>query len=339
MKYLITGGCGFLGSNLSAEVLSRGEELIVFDNLSRHGASFNLEWLQEQGKFHFVHGDIRNPHDIERTLEEHTPEIIFHLSGQVAMSTSLEAPRRDFEINALGGINLLEAVRHLVPEAIVVYSSTNKVYGDLEHIEYEETPTRYVAPQYPDGFDESLGLDFRTPYGCSKGSADQYMGDYAHMFGLKTIVFRHSSIFGGRQFATYDQGWVGWFVQQALDIQSGKLKEPFTISGNGKQVRDIVFAGDLVRCYFSAIENIEQTRGQVFNIGGGMENTLSLLELFSMLESKLNVKMAYRQLPFRASDQKIFCADFKKATQRFGWRPTINKQEGIEKMIAWCANS
>ena len=211
MKYLITGGCGFLGSNLASEVLKRGEKLIIVDNLSRIGSADNLIWLKKQGDFRFIHADIRNANDVTRVISEVKPDVIFHLAGQVAMTTSISDPRMDFEINALGTLNVLEAVRQHVPEAIVIYSSTNKVYGDLEWVKYEEIDTRYITPYYPKGFDENTPLDFRSPYGCSKGAADQYMLDYARMFDLRTVVFRHSSMYGGRQFATYDQGWIGWF--------------------------------------------------------------------------------------------------------------------------------
>lgn len=335
MRYLITGGCGFLGSNLAAEVMKRGEELFVFDNLYRTGTEQNLEWLKQQGKFKFYHSDIRSYNDVEYAIRDSKPDVIFHLAGQVAMSTSLENPRFDFEVNVVGGNNVLEAVRKFSPNTIVTYSSTNKVYGDLEWVNYTETPKRYLADGFDKGFDEKVMLDFQSPYGCSKGATDQYMIDYSKMFGLQTIVFRHSSIFGGRQFATSDQGWIGWFVKQALDIKAGKLKEPFTISGTGKQVRDVLFGTDLMSCYFSAIKNIDKSKGQAYNIGGGMENSLSLLELFDFLEAELDVKMNYRQLDWRKSDQKVFVADISKATETFNWAPEVTKREGLLKMIDW----
>lgn len=339
MRYLITGGCGFLGSNLAAAVLKQGDELFVFDNLYRTGTEKNLEWLRSIGEFKFFHADIRSYNDVEYAIKEAKPDVVFHLAGQVAMTTSLDNPRFDFEVNVIGGNNVLEAVRKHCPEAIVTYSSTNKVYGDLEDIEYIETPTRYIAKGYEKGFAETLSLNFQSPYGCSKGATDQYMRDYARMFGIRTIVFRHSSIFGGRQFATADQGWIGWFVKQAADIKNGKLKEPFTISGNGKQVRDILFADDLISCYFSAVKNIERTQGQVYNIGGGIDNSLSLLELFGILEQKLDLKMNYKQLAWRKSDQKVFVADIDKALQEFGWKPEKSKVQGIDHMYEWVRNS
>jgi CDP-paratose 2-epimerase len=335
MRYLITGGCGFLGSNLAGEVLNRGEDLLIFDNLSRVGSSSNLEWLKSKGSFCFVHGDIRSASDISRVVSTFQPDVVFHLAGQVAMTTSLENPRLDFEINALGTFNLLEAVRNSTPNAIVIYSSTNKVYGDLENFSYKETPTRWEVEGFPEGFDEEVGFDFRSPYGCSKGAADQYMLDFARNFGLRTIVFRHSSIFGGRQFSTFDQGWVGWFIKQAILTKKGALSKPFTISGDGKQVRDVLFASDLIRCYFLAVEHWENSIGKAYNIGGGYQNSLSLLELFSLLEDELNVKLSFSKIPWRANDQKVFIANSKRARQDFGWFPQIGKNDGIKLMIQW----
>lgn len=335
MKYLITGGCGFLGSNLASEVLKRGEELAIFDNLSRLGSVENYQWLNGKGEFRFIHGDIRDPFAVEKNIADFKPDVIFHLAGQVAMTTSIANPRLDFEVNALGTLNVLEVVRKHTPECIVIYSSTNKVYGDLEWIKYEETDTRYITPDYPNGFDENIPLEFHSPYGCSKGAADQYMLDYARMFNLQTVIFRHSSMYGGRQFATYDQGWIGWFCQKALEIKKGVLKEPFTISGSGKQVRDVLHAEDMKRLYFAAVAHIDKARGRAFNIGGGIENSLSLLELFGFLEKELDVKMAYTKLPWRNSDQKVFVADIVKAKQLLGWNPKISSNTGVDKMIKW----
>ena len=196
MKYLITGGCGFLGSNLALEVLSKDEDLYIFDNLYRESSYKNLEWLKHRGKFKFIHADVRNRDDVENMIKSIKPDIIFHLAGQVAMTTSLENPRMDFEVNTLGSLNILESVRKYLPDSIIIYSSTNKVYGDLNYLKYQEKETRYIAVDYPNGFDENLKLDFHSPYGCSKGAADQYMLDYARIFGLNTVVFRHSSMYG-----------------------------------------------------------------------------------------------------------------------------------------------
>ncbi len=335
MKYLITGGCGFLGSNIASEILKRGQELIVFDSLYRFGSHQNLEWLKDKGEFEFVHGDIRNANDVERIVKTCKPDVIFHLAGQVAMTTSIANPRMDFEINVGGSFNLLNSVRLYSPESTVIYSSTNKVYGDLEQFRYIETATRYECIEKPRGFDESVNLDFHSPYGTSKGSADQYMLDFARIFGLKTAVFRHSSMFGGRQFATSDQGWLGWFTQKAIEIKNGTAKGPFTISGNGKQVRDLLYASDCVALYLKAAKNIETIKGQAFNIGGGIENSSSLLELFHTLEQELDIKMTYQKLPPRESDQRVFVADITKANRMINWTPRVEKSQGIRNMIEW----
>lgn len=339
MKLLITGGCGFLGSNLAEDALLRGNELAIFDNLYRNGSRDNLAWLQSQGSFRFEHGDIRNQNDITRVVQSFKPDVIFHLAGQVAMTTSIANPRMDFEVNVVGTHNLLEAVRLYVPDAIVVYSSTNKVYGDLEQYTYQETDTRYQCIDRPNGFDEATPLEFHSPYGCSKGAADQYMLDYARIFGLKTVVFRHSSMYGGRQFATYDQGWIGWFCQKAVETKKAVAKESFTISGTGKQVRDVLHAEDMKNLYFAAVENIETVKGQVFNIGGGIANSLSLLELFSLLENITCVKLNYKKLPVRESDQRVFVADITKANKLMGWYPKVDTVGGVKKMLDWVERS
>ncbi len=339
MKCLITGGCGFLGSNIASKILEEGDELIIFDSLYRFGSYQNKEWLETQGKFIFIHGDIRNTNDVERAVKTHKPDVIYHLAGQVAMTTSIEDPRMDFEVNVGGSFNLLNAVRLYSPESTIIYSSTNKVYGDLEQFEYRETEIRYECIDKPNGFDEVVHLEFHSPYGTSKGSADQYMLDFSRIYGLKTAVFRHSSMFGGRQFATADQGWLGWFIQKAVEIKNGTAKEPFTISGNGKQVRDLLYASDCVSLYLKAAENIESIKGQAFNIGGGYENSSSLLELFHFLEQELDIKMTYKQLPVRESDQRVFVADITKVKNLIGWQPQVGKVEGIRKMIEWVSSS
>lgn len=336
MKYLINGGCGFLGSNMAEYYLEKGDEVIVFDNLYRFGSEKNLEWLNSlNGKFKFIKGDIRNIYEIEKVIQEEKPDVIFHFAGQVAMTTSIENPYFDFEVNTKGVINVLESVRKYSPESIICFSSTNKVYGDFEYVNFIEKDLRYIPEGFENGFDETTHLDFHSPYGCSKGAADQYMLDYARIFGLKTIVFRHSSIFGGRQFATKDQGWVGWFCQKAYEIKNKIETEQFTISGTGKQVRDILFSSDLMECYRLAIENIETTKGQVYNVGGGMENSYSLLELFKELENELNIKMDYKELPWRESDQRVFVADISKAERDFGWKPKVSKKDGLLSMYRW----
>ena len=335
MRYLVTGGCGFVGCNIAAQLIERGAAVAVFDNLAREGTAENLKWLKSLGEFELVRGDIREESDVRSLIERTKPEVIFHLAGQVAMTMSMREPRRDFATNVLGSFNLLEAVRQTCPEATIIYSSSNKVYGALAHVQLKEEASRYSAVNCPNGVDENAPLDFQTPYGCSKGAADQYMLDYARVFNLNTAVFRHSTIFGGRQFATFDQGWVGWFCQQALETKRKPERKPFTISGDGKQVRDLLFVDDCVACYFAAAQNIKKARGQAFNIGGGMANSSSLLELFEFLENELKVKLKYTQLPWRHSDQKFFVADNGKAESLLGWKPRINKREGILKTIEW----
>jgi CDP-paratose 2-epimerase len=335
MKYLITGGCGFLGSNISRELIKRGHDVAIFDSLYRYGSHENLNWLKSHGELLFIHGDIRNANDVERTVKIHKPDVIYHLAGQVAMTTSIDDPRMDFEVNVCGSFNLLNAVRLYSPESTIIYSSTNKVYGDLEQFSYRETETRYECIEKPNGFDEEVNLEFHSPYGASKGSADQYMLDFSRIYGLNTVVFRHSSMFGGRQFATADQGWLGWFIQQAIEIKNDTATAPFTVSGTGKQVRDLLYASDCVELYIKASENINKIKGQAFNIGGGIKNSLSLLELFSLLENELEISMEYTRIAPRASDQRVFVSDITRIKNLIGWEPKIDKIQGVRNMIDW----
>lgn len=344
MKVLITGGCGFLGSNLAAAYLQDGAQVIVIDALFRRGSASNLVWLESQaapGRFHFIQADLAEADTVMAAFRRHAPfDYICHVGGQVAMTTSLTDPARDLKTNVLGTFHVLEAARALSPQALIAYSSTNKVYGDLERLRYEETLTRYCLPDYPDGLDESLALDFSTPYGCSKGAADQYVRDWSRVYGLKTVVFRHSSIFGGRQFASFDQGWVGWFCQKAIEQKcahlAGLTPEPFTIAGTGKQVRDVLHAHDLIRLYQSAYANRERMTGEIFNIGGGAANSLSLLELFDLLSELLDIPpLEYTSTPRRTSDQDCFIADITKAQLFLGWSPAISCREGVSRMLAW----
>ena len=338
MKILINGGCGFLGSNLASYGIENGHTITVFDNLSRVGSTSNLEWLRTLGDFEFIHGDTRNKNDVENLIKAGQFDAIFHLAGQVTMTKSIENPYRDFEINTMGTVNVLDSIRKYSPQTSIFYSSTNKVYGDLEQYTYKETDTRYICEEFPNGFDESVNLDFRSPYGCSKGAADQYMLDYARIFGVKATVFRHSSMYGSRQFATYDQGWVGWFVQKAIEKYQNPNTDPFTISGNGKQVRDLLQAKDMISLYYTALEHVDDVCGQAYNIGGTMKNSLSLLELFAMLEGMLGIKMEYTQIAPRQSDQKVFVADISKISEKIGWKPEVSAEEGVSRMIEWVKN-
>jgi len=336
MKILITGGCGFLGTNLSKSILDNNvDELFIFDNMTRDGSELNLNWLREYGNFKYYKNDIRNHEEVYKVVKDIKPDVIFHLAGQVAMTTSIQNPRLDFETNVLGTINILESIRKFSPDTFVIYSSTNKVYGDLEWVNYNENETRYLAETYLNGFPEDIPLSFQSPYGCSKGSADQYLLDYHRIYGINTAVFRHSSMFGQRQFSTYDQGWIGWFCQKAIEIKNGNLNESLTISGNGKQVRDVLFADDMVDLYLKAVENKTDISGQAFNIGGGYQNSLSLIELFNILETELDIEITQSNLPARISDQKVFIADIKKANKLIKWNPKIDKLTGIRRMLDW----
>jgi len=345
MKVLVTGGCGFLGSNIVNALLSRGAEVIVVDALSRTGSASNLTWLKSAASRHQLRHFsvlVQDREAIRSLIEAHSPlDWVVHLAGQVAMTTSLSDPATDFDTNVLGAFNILEATRQHSPNATLTYSSTNKVYGDLGHLRYSETPTRYLAVDYPAGFDESLPLDFASPYGCSKGAADQYFRDWHRSFGLRTTVFRHSSIYGGRQFSTYDQGWIGWFCAKAIEQQqrlpAHQPAEPFTIAGTGKQVRDVLHAADLIQFYLAAYEHKDATAGEIFNIGGGVSNSLSLLELFALLEEILSLSqpLAYQKNPRRHSDQDVFIADISKAQNILGVTPRVSAREGIVSMLDW----
>jgi len=338
VKWLITGGCGFVGSNLANVLMLDGEEVLILDSLYRRGSTNNLNWLRScfgESSFRFFQADIRDTDSVTRIIKESRPDVIAHLAGQVAMSTSLSNPRLDFEVNAGGTFNVLEAVRLHSSTTIVLYSSTNKVYGSLDQIRVEELETRYILPDYPVGLNEDIPQDGHSPYGCSKLAADQYTRDYSRMYGIPTVVFRHSSMYGARQFATYDQGWIGWFCQKSVEAAQPGHK-PFSISGNGKQVRDVLHATDLINVYRLAAANINTTAGRIYNIGGGVENSLSLLELFSLLEKINGYPVHYYQSEWRPGDQKVFIADTTRGNQDFGWSPKVDKEAGIRRMLEWC---
>jgi CDP-paratose 2-epimerase len=336
-NYLITGGCGFLGSNIASALLAKGCRVVLLDNLSRVGSAENLNWLRTLGRPEFIHGSSLEVQTLRDTVAAARPDAIFHLAGQVAMTTSLKDPVGDFRTNVEGTINLLETVRHHAPEAAFIFSSSNKVYGALDGVRLVESSTRYEAPEHPAGINESQSLDFRTPYGCSKGAADQYVLEYARTYGLNTAVFRHSTIYGGRQRSTFDQGWVGWFCMQALAQKANPASEPFTISGNGKQVRDLLYVSDAVSCYLAASERINCIKGHAFNIGGGSNNSCSLLELFDVLRDILGVSLNYRCLDWRHEDQRFFVADNSKIESMLGWLPVVSKNDGVEKTLRWIA--
>ena len=332
LKILITGGAGFIGSNIAKNYIEKGDKVIIFDNLSRNRSQYNLNWLKEIGNFDFIKGDIDDKNQVNKLLENNKDiDILYHQAAQVAVVLSIKNPRKDFNSNALGTFNILEAVRKYTPGAIVIYPSTNKVYGELGELRMEEKNKRYefTNKKYKGGINESHNLDFHSPYGCSKGAADQYVRDYARIFGLKTITFRQSCIYGYRQMGIEDQGWVAWFIIKLI------LGNPVTLFGTGKQVRDILFIDDLVNAYQMAIDNVNKTSGQIYNMGGGYKNSLSLLELIDLLEDISGNRLEYSFSNWRLGDQKIFITDTSRAQKDFGWEPKMSKREGIKKLYKW----
>ncbi|MCL5266460.1 MAG: GDP-mannose 4,6-dehydratase [Chloroflexi bacterium] len=329
MKALVTGGAGFIGCNLADRLLRRGESVIIYDNLSRRGADANLAWLRQVhgGAFGFAQGDLR---DYPRLLEAaRGVEVVYHLAGQVAVTSSVIDPRGDFEANALGTFNALEAARLVGDNPIFLFASTNKVYGAID-AEVVEEPTRYVLPGWPHGIPETQPLDFHSPYGCSKGSGDQYVRDYARIYGLRSVVFRQSCIYGTRQFGIEDQGWVAWFVIAAVQ---GK---PITIYGDGKQVRDVLFVDDLLDAFDAAVSRIDVARGQIYNIGGGPGNTMSVWQEFGPLLSELlGREIEVSCGDWRPGDQLIYVSDIRKAYHDLGWQPKIGVREGITRLHEW----
>ena len=335
MKILITGGLGFLGSNLAAKTLDAGHHVCIFDNESRTGASVNKKWLKETNPgIEILQGNVSDFTMVKDCFKKFQPDAVAHLAGQVAMTTSISDPLLDFNTNALGTVNVLKCILESGKKIPILYSSTNKVYGDLEQYQYEINGLRYQCTDFPKGFDESVPLEFHSPYGCSKGAADQYILDFHRIYDVPGIVFRHSSIYGGRQFSTADQGWIGWFCKQALLVHQGSV-DTIEISGTGNQVRDLLFADDAVDLYLKAIENFESLQGNAFNIGGGIDNSLSLNELFAVLEKKLGIQIHIQRNENRASDQKVFVADTSKIESFLSWTPQVNKDQGIDRMIEW----
>lgn len=328
---LITGGAGFIGSNYADRCISRGEKVVIFDNLSRHGAKTNLDWLRQkhgEKSFQLVVGDVRHAEEIKAAA--HEARRIVHLAAQVAVTTSVTDPRNDFEINAMGTFNTLEAARLSGNHPSFVYSSTNKVYGGMENVKVIEKETRYDYADLPLGASEEQILDFHSPYGCSKGTGDQYVRDYARIYDLPTTVFRQSCIYGLRQFGVEDQGWVAWFIIAAI------TGHPISIYGNGKQVRDILFVDDLLNAYDAALQHPDKAAGQIFNVGGGRENTISVwLEFAPMLEKLLGKKIEVSWGDWRPGDQPVYISDIRKAQQVLGWSPKISAQEGITRLFNW----
>jgi CDP-paratose 2-epimerase len=334
-KWIITGGAGFIGCHTAARFHAAGDRVIIVDNLSRRGAAENLAWLRQQGITDFVKADVRDSRAMYKLLAEHAEsEAILHLAAQVAVSTSVVDPRTDFEINALGTFNVLEAVRTAAAgRPAVLYSSTNKVYGGMEHVRTVERDGRYEYDDRPMGIDESEPLDFHSPYGCSKGAGDQYVRDYARIYGLKTVVFRQSCIYGTRQFGIEDQGWIAWFCLAAA------FGQPFTIFGDGKQIRDTLWVDDLIDAYERSLERIDTVRGETFNLGGGPRNTLSLLELVAELERSSDGPLRPCFAAWRPGDQRVFVADIRKAERFLGWKPTVSTRDGVSRLVDWIGHN
>lgn len=327
---LITGGAGFIGSNLANYLLRKGADVTIYDNLSRDNVKKNLKWLRSNfANFKVMKADIRDFEKLKKAVKKKT--IVFHEAAQVAVTTSVEDPVIDFEINARGSLNLLEALRKYNPEAISVYASTNKVYGGLEQFDVVERKGRYAfkEPKLARGVSEETQLDFHSPYGCSKGSADQYFKDYSRIYGMRTIVFRQSCIYGPRQWGTEDQGWVFHFLKLAHQ------KKPIKIFGDGKQVRDLLFIDDLISAYEKSLDSIEDTNGEVYNVGGGLVNSVSLLEALKIIEKVLKRKVEREFFDWRPGDQKVFISNNSKAHKEFGWSPDVSVAKGISKLHDW----
>jgi CDP-paratose 2-epimerase len=330
-RILVTGGVGFIGSNLVHRLLGEGHTVTIFDNLSRSGCTSNLTWLHETygpNAFRLVTADLTNFDALRQAAE--SADRIYHLAGQVAVTTSVKNPRQDFEDNALGTFNALEAARQVGNDPIFIYASTNKVYGGMEEVAVIEEDTHYRYADLPFGVPETQPLDFHSPYGCSKGTGDQYTRDYARIYGLRSVVVRQSCIYGFRQFGIEDQGWVAWFVIAAL---KGR---PITIYGNGKQVRDLLFINDLLYAYEAVVQNISTAAGQVYNIGGGPGNTTSIWAEFKpLLEELLGRPIPTCCGDWRPGDQFIYVSDVRKAERELSWRPQVSVREGVTRLFEW----
>ncbi len=315
--------------NLARYLLQKGRMVVIYDNLSRDGVEINLEWLLscKYKNMKFIKGDVRDYKKLKEVVKGCTE--MYHLAAQVAVTKSVENPVEDFEVNAAGTLYLLEAVRKISPSAVFIFASTNKVYGELLHIKLKEGKTRYLLQEKTDGITELENLDFHSPYGNSKGSADQYVRDYYRIYGLKTVVFRQSCIYGAHQMGNEDQGWVAHFIIESL------LSKKLTIYGDGKQIRDLLDVEDLIRAYLLAVEKIDKVKGEIFNIGGGPANTFSLLELIGFLKKILGIDIRYSFTKWRPGDQKLFVSNNSKITKQLGWKPSISKEKGVEKLAAW----
>ena len=335
-QIFITGGAGFIGCNAADHFLRRGATVTVYDNLSRRGGRANLDWLHASHgeRLCVIEADIRDYARLATAVSEAAPDVVLHLAGQVAVTQSVSDPREDFESNALGTFNVLEAVRHGAPGAAVLYASTNKVYGGMEHVGIVQRGARYAYADFPHGIPETFPLDFHSPYGCSKGAGDQYMRDYARIYGLRTLVLRQSCIYGRRQFGVEDQGWVAHFVIATV------LDRPIAIYGDGRQVRDVLFIDDLLDAYQRGIDRLDDLRGEVLNLGGGPDNTLAIWTEFGpLLEGLAGRPLAVHYGPWRPGDQRVFVADIRRAEALLGWRPRVSPAEGVRRLYAWVAEN
>lgn len=331
MKVLITGGAGFIGTNLALSFTKKQNQITILDNFSRRGSKINAQYLSRHwSSINVIKADVRNFNSIKQYVEKN--EIIFDLAGQVAVTKSIENPREDFESNLLGTFNILEAARLSRHKPIIIYSSTNKVYGDIKR-KYAIRGKRYIYGSGKNRISEGEPLDFFSPYGCSKGAADQYVHDYARTYGIPTVVFRQSCIYGLRQFGVEDQGWVAHFIIKAL------LNKPVTIYGTGFQVRDILFIDDLIEAYEIAIKNIKEAKGKIFNIGGGIKNSVSLLELIDILEKMLKRKIIINFKDKRSGDQDIYISDLSNIKNVLGWEPKTRVSNGLRKLIEWVSEN
>ena len=331
MQHLVIGGAGFVGVNLAARLLGDGEHVTVLDNCQRRGATENLAWLEARAAdsaLDQVAGDIRSDFELLERLVARA-DVVYHLAAQVAVTTSIDDPRADFDTNALGTFNVLESMRKSGSEAVLVYASTNKVYGGMESLPVVENETRYAYGDGRAGVDEAQALDFHSPYGCSKGAAEQYVRDYSRVYGLRTVVLRQSCIYGPRQFGIEDQGWLAWFCIAAA------LGKPITIFGTGKQVRDMLHIDDLVDLMNRIAADPGPATGQIYNVGGGERNTLSLLEALDLLGKSLGVAIEYASAPARVGDQPIYVSDISKVSSELGWTPRRGTDDGIRELCGW----
>ena len=328
MRILVTGGAGFIGTNLSDLLATQGHDVVLLDNLSRAGVEENARWLLgKHGNVRLIEGDIRDSAAVEQAVQG--VDEIFHLAAQVAVTTSVTAPRQDFEINLLGTLNVLEAARQYAPDAPLFFTSTNKVYGGLEDLEVVRRGNRYEFSGLENGVPETRPLDFHSPYGCSKGAADQYVHDYGRIYGMRTVVFRMSCIYGPHQCGNEDQGWVAHFAREGLAGQG------LNIFGDGRQVRDLLYVGDLCAAFRKAADMIDQTAGKVFNIGGGPSNALSLVEVIGELERLIGRKVPVEYADWRPGDQRVYITDVRRAEQVFGWAPRVTCSQGIGLLVEW----